>query len=56
MFPFKRKSKLDKLKREYQRRMRDSFMLALKDRNKSLSAQREALKIQEQINMLKGAK
>lgn len=52
MFYFKRKSKLDKLKQKYKRSMRDSFNLALKDRQKSLLARQEAYEIQKQINLL----
>lgn len=52
MFLFKRKSKLDKLKQQYKRYMRDSFNLALKDRQKSLLARQEAREIQKQINLL----
>jgi len=56
MILFKRKSKLDKLKREYRLRMLASFKLALKDRDKSRLAQLEALKIQKQINILQAEK
>lgn len=52
MFHFKRKSKLDKLKQKYKRSMRDSFNLALKDRQKSLLARQEAREIQKQIDLL----
>lgn len=52
MFPFKRKSKLEQLKQKYARSMRDSFILALKDKQQSLIARQEALEIQKQIERL----
>lgn len=51
--PFKRKSKLEQLKEKYKRYMRESFRLALKDREKSLVIHHKACEIQKEINMLK---
>lgn len=50
--PFKRKSKLEQLKEKYRSCMRESFKLALKDRDKSLLAHHKACEIQKEINML----
>lgn len=56
MFHFKRKSQLDKLKQKYKCCMRDSFNLALKDKQKSLLARQEAREIQKQIDLLETQK
>jgi len=52
MFYIKRKTELEKLKQKYTRSMRNSFRLALVDREKSQIAHREACQIQKQIKKL----
>lgn len=56
MFPFRKKSKLDQLKYKYRSYMRESFKVALKDRDKSLVAHHKACEIQKEIHMLKNTK
>ena len=49
---FKKRSKLEKLKKEYARLMKRSFENALKNREKSEKAREQARKIYEEIVQL----
>ncbi len=46
---FRKRSKLDKLKRQYRQLMKRSFESALKDREKSERARKQAEKIYDEI-------